>query len=331
MIRRRLSRTADGVPVGRIDERAAWRRLPVSRSLEQKETTGPTLEIVSICKAEQAGLLTNHGHCFVRLIDGQGGVRSVGFFPDESLGVEPDERPGLRMPGMYLSPDKYDRIDWNPRILRVPLSVERFDAIVAQIEAWQAQSLADGADFDLVDRNCVGFVVRVAALAGVSAQASMPPSDFLIEGLPKGGQRVVRWLRAAAGGWARAVGLNLVLAVLGGRRSLCRRRVVTGAGEVAEEVVEQDALRILPMFASWRAVLTLRPRFLHVRALRLWQEDALRRHPDGWADGWVRVEGGTSPAWAASQADHAQGQPPKRADADGADASGQRGQIGLAG
>jgi hypothetical protein len=323
MTRRRLSRTADGAPVGRVDERAAWRRLPVSRSLEPKETAEPTLEIVSICKAERAGLLANHGHCFVRLIDAQGGVRSVGFFPDESLGVEPDEHPGLRMPGMYLSPDKYDRIDWNPRRLRVALSVERFDAIVGQIEAWQARSLADGADFDLVDRNCVGFVVHVAALAGVSAQAAMPPSDFLIEALPEGVQRVVRWLRAAAGGWTRAVGLNLVLAVLGGRRSLRRRRVVTGAGEVAD----QDGLRITPMFASWRAVLTRRPRFLHVRALRLWQEDLLRLHPDGWAP----VEGGASPAWAASQADHAQGQPPKRADADGADASGQRGQIGLAG
>jgi hypothetical protein len=320
---RRRSQTADGAPVGRIDERAAWRRLPVSRALGEGEAAGPILEIVSICKTEQAGLLTNHGHCFVRLIDGQGGIRSVGFFPDESLGVEPDEHPGLRMPGMYLSPDKYDRIDWNPRRLRVALSVERFDAIVGQIEAWQARSLAEGVEFDLVDRNCVGFVVQVAALAGLSAQAAMPPSDFLIDALPKGVQRMVRWLRAASGGWARAVGLNLVLAVLGGRRSLRRRRVVFGAGEV----VEQDALRITPMFVSWRAVLTRRPRFLHVRALRLWQEDLLRRHPDGWAP----VEGGASPAWAAPQADHPQGQPPKRADANGADARRQRGQIGLAG
>jgi hypothetical protein len=273
-MRRRIKGEGGRKPPGPVDPRQSWTRLAPDRFVAA--TGAPRLEIVTISRTGQVGLVRDHGHAFVRLVDAQGGVRSVGFFPDESMAASPELLPGRRLPGMYLSPDKYDRIDWRPVVTPVALTQERFDALVATIEGWQARCRDKGVDFDLPSANCVGFVVDVARLAGVEAQAQIPPTDFLLPLSPAPLRKILTALRDAAPRRLRAAGTNLVFLLGGGLFALRRRWTPEQGDDGAEPLARlQGGLAIAPMFSSPLDALRRERPFLHVKALRAWQLSSL--------------------------------------------------------
>ncbi|MGN8112889.1 hypothetical protein [Labrys sp. 22185] len=263
-------RKADRLDLGKrgpIDERALWTELRPVRWLTEAERPGtPVLEIVSVCKAEVPGLVRDHGHAFIRLVDEEGGVRPIGFFPDESTGVEPDDFPGLRMPGMLLLPDKYDRIAWNPLITRIALSRPAFEGLCASIVGLQRGKGDGELGFDLLDQSCVGFVVRIARLARIRVEAEVLLTDF------------ADGAGAATGPtWRRHLGrllprplyrllFNLALSSHGGFCTVSRQWDKSG-----DEPVLRMIRGIQPVFTHWRDLWSRHVPFYHVRALREWQ------------------------------------------------------------
>jgi len=312
-----------GPQPGRIDPRSLWTRLEAGRSLPpdaHPPDTGPldapppghALDLVTCTRTGVPGLIADHGHAWIRLVQPDGRYCSVGFFPDESTGVEPEQRPGLRMPGMLLSPDKYDRVGWNERSVRIHLTVRQHRELVAWIVALQAGRLAGSLAFDLVDRSCVGFVVRAANRVGVAVAASVPPGRFLGEAVIDAVLRRPRREDPAEPGRRRLLGrlrqagYNLVLAALGGRATLPRQWLPDADGTPVLRTIDG----IAPLFASWRDVLEKPVPFYHVRPLRDWQARVL-------AAG-TRLEGLSSPA----PDQRRDAQPPHRADAHPAGAGG---------
>ena len=289
---------------GRIDQRSLWTTLVATHSLPPDACPpGHALDIMTCTKTGVPGLLADHGHAWIRLVEPGGRYCSVGFFPDDSTGVEPDERPGLRMPGMLLSPDKYDRVGWHERGVRIHLTGPAHAALIAWIEDLQEGRSSGSLAFDLVDRSCVGFVVRAAARVGVAVEAEMAPSRFLIDALLRGRsganrRGILRGLRQA--------GYNAVLAVLGGRAALSRQwRTGPQGGPVSGSVSG-----IEPLFAGWREVLHKPVPFYHVRPLRDWQGRI--------AAAGIRLEGLPGPA----PEQHCDAQPPDRPDPHAAGAGG---------
>lgn len=293
-----------GPTAGRIDPRALWAVLAQTHALPVDERPEAwALDLLTCTKTGRVGLLADHGHAWIRLVRPDGAYCSVGFFPDESTGVEPDERPGLRMPGMLLSPDKYDRVDWHDRSVRIHLDEAAYRNLVAWIEGLQAGRRSGALAFDLVDRSCVGFVVRAAAQVGVAVEAGLPPSRFLV-----GNAAGVVPARL------RQVGYNLVLAALGGRATLGRQWWRTGTGGPRMQTIDG----IAPMFASWGDVLNSPVPFYHVRALRDWQDRVLKAG--------TRLEGSAG----APTDQPGDAQPPHRADPDTAGAGGDLHQAQVA-
>lgn len=286
---------------GRIDPRSLWTSLAPTHALPSHalpagaRPPGHALDVLTCTRTGRPGLIADHGHAWIRLVEPDGRYASVGFFPDESTGVEPDQRPGLRMPGMLLSPDKYDRVGWNERGVRIRLSERGFADLVAWVEEMQAGRLSGSLAFDLVDRSCVGFVVRAAARVGVRVQAATAPSRFLVGDaaaiLPR------RW---------RQAGYNAVLAALGGRAVLARQW--RPGLDASAELQTVDGIE--PLFASWREVLHRPVPFYHVRPLRDWQA---RMAASG-----VRLEGLSG----AAPDQRGDAEPPERADAHPAGAGG---------
>lgn len=295
-----------GPTPGRIDPRSLWTRLSASHAVAPDDRpAGHALDILTATRTGTPGLLADHGHAWIRLVEPDGRYCSVGFFPDESTGIEPDERPGLRMPGMLLSPDKYDRVGWNERSTRIHLDETEWRGLVVWIERLQAERMAGSLAFDLVDRSCVGFVVRAAARVGVTVEASVPPSRFVADAV----LRRTRDAAAARGAPAlpravRQAVYNLVLAALGGRATVNRQWLVRPDG--GPELCRVHGLA--PLFGGWHDVLRRPVPFYHVRPLRDWQQRVL--------DSGVRLGGSAPPA--PEQACDAQ--PPHRADADAAGA-----------
>ncbi|GLS21480.1 hypothetical protein GCM10007874_44970 [Labrys miyagiensis] len=263
---------------GPVDARAQWTCLRPVRWLDESERpVAPVMEVVSICKANVPGLVTNHGHAFVRLIDCEGGVRPIGFFPDESTGIEPDDYPGLRMPGMLLLPDKYDRIAWNPLITRISLHREDFDRICGFVESLQNRRDEGSLSFDLLDRSCVGFVVRMARLAGVRVEAETWLTDFI------GGESAPSRLTPAS--LARRIVprslyrllFNLMLSAHGGFCTVSRQ----WQGETERYVLNQIT-GIRPVFSRLWEIWSRHVPFYHVRALREWQRAVELRGLDAY-------------------------------------------------
>ena len=265
-----------GGPPGKLDPRANWTSLAATRMLPQGEWPQThVLEIVSICKSLPASLVDNHGHAFIRLIDPEGGVRSIGFFPDESTGVEPDENPGLRMPGMLLAPDKYDRIDWNPLVTRFALDAAEFNSVCAALETMQAGRLAGSLAFDILDRSCVGFVVRMAAQAGIAVEAENRLSDFWFGDSAMGGA-VRMAFQTVFPKWLCKPFFNAGLALRGGLRSFQFQYWVVD-GQAGPQC--QTIAGLPPVFSGLGALWHTTVPFFHVRALRQWQ--ARQRRRDG--------------------------------------------------
>ncbi len=236
-------------------------------------------------KGNPRGFARDFGHAWLRLIDVDGSVCSVGFFPDESGGISPDRRPGLRMPGMLLHPDKYDGLRYPRRTTQILLSPERFDAVRAHLVDLQAGRPRGTLAFGLVDRSCVSFLTEVAAVAGVEIDGTYGLLRAACDQLPdRVRDLVVPRLRASTarrGGsgasrpfgrrlWRFACGtvFNTGLAMLGGRRVESIEWVTRPDRSVAARRV--DGLQ--PLFGRWRDVLGPAVPFFHVRALIDWQE-----------------------------------------------------------
>ncbi len=258
------------VTPGKIDVRSIWTRLHPTRSLDTNNYLSKhILEIVSVCKSQVPGLTINHGHAFIRLIDSDGGVRPVGFFPDESTEIEPEKFPGLRMPGMLLLPDKYDRIDWNPMVTSIAVEKDQFDLICSKIEKMQFLRNNGTLSFDLLDLSCVGFVVRVARMAGIDARAEVSLTDFLenwentllkrglcslFKVLPKPAYRLL---------------FNMGLIFQGGLCTFNQQWEIADTGQRRLNSING----IKPVFSSWRDIFSQHVPFYHVRALREWQHE----------------------------------------------------------
>lgn len=240
----------------RIERRADWTNLDAG-----EPGPGCALEILTCTKEDRpAGLVQGHGHAWIRLWRDFDHYVSIGFYPDESTGIDPEDMPGLRMPGMLLVPDKYDRIDWPRKSVRLPLTPARFRAVVAWIEGLQAGRDRGALAFDLVDRNCVGFTVRAARRCGVQVRADQPILGFLPLPVPD-------VLMAA-----RRLVYRLGLALFGGRATL--RRQWRGEKPNVQEITVTG---IPPIFADLRAVLRQPVPFYHVRALQDWQDAQTRQ------------------------------------------------------
>jgi hypothetical protein len=273
LCRQRMAERLGASQPGPIDDRAQWAELrPVRWLDEQDRPSTPVLEIVSICKTDIPGLVVNHGHAFVRLVDTEGGIRPIGFFPDESTAIEPDDFPGLRMPGMLLLPDKYDRISWNPITTRIALSHADFDRICTAIERLQKERSQGTLSFDLLDRSCVGFVVRVARLAHIHVEAEVLVTDFLGKGTSASRTEPRRILTLLIPQSVYRLAFNIALAVHGGFCTFSRQWE-RAAGDVSLKPV--DGIR--PVFSRWRDVWSNHVPFYHVRALREWQRKVERQ------------------------------------------------------
>ncbi|WP_326538952.1 hypothetical protein [Pseudorhodoferax sp.] len=250
----------------RIDRRSGWQRLQPERVLPPQERLPVhALELVSAYKGSGRGFWQGFGHAWIRLLSPDGAVRSVGYFPDESMNLAPERQPGLRMPGMLLHPDKYDGQGQDPLITRIALDAPRFDALVDWLERLQAGRQQGSLPFSLIDLNCVWLVVAAAERVGVRVEAQYS----VLEALQADGPAFLRPLWAVLGRCAtpRRWAFNLALSCLGGYRVANRQWVVDGQGRRRQWQI--DGLQ--PMFGSVGATLQARVPFLHVRALRLWQ------------------------------------------------------------
>lgn len=249
-------RAAHRFCAAKIDRRSSWTRLHPHRVLPGEQRPDQhVLEIVTGLKSERSGLLLGFGHAWVRLIDPDGGVRSVGLYPDESLGISPERRPALRFAGMLLHPDKYDRAALNELTTRLSVDTARFDAIVAHIETLQRDRNHGSLPFSLVESNCVSFVIDIARCARVHVEGEY---RLLGTSMPAG----IPGLRAV-----QRVAFNLGLYALGG--STVRRQQWVADEHGQRKLVEVDDLQ--PIFSSFSDVLTKAVAMHHIRSLRSWQ------------------------------------------------------------
>ena len=281
-----LNRQADhlaGDTAGRIFPHSLWSSLSPNFFLDEDARAAcHCIEIVSICRGDEPGIAQDHGHAWVRLIEPSGAVYSVGFYPDESTNVEPDEVPGLRMPGILLSPDKYEKHHekgWNCRTVRHSISQTCFNEAKEAIESMQLNRLEGSLAFDLCEYNCVQFVISIAAICGLTirAQTSLcrltddiyfsgklrSSCHFFLARFPKG----VSASMLGAANRVRSIVFNSSLAMLGGFSILPRQWSKSANGNVLQLQVHQ----LKPIFASYKHVFSKRVPFLHVRALRQWQ------------------------------------------------------------
>ncbi|SHM23576.1 hypothetical protein SAMN05444272_2110 [Roseibium suaedae] len=255
---------------GRIEQRSNWTSLQMeARPDIEPPGCGYALEILTGSKSEPLGLSSNHGHAWIRLWQEDGRYASLGFYPDESTGIDPERVPGLRYPGMLLSPDKYDRVGWPGQSTVIPLSRERFEALVAWIEHLQAGRQKGALVFDMVDRNCAGFVVEAAAQAGVKARADQPILAFL-----------PAWMHLPPGltGWIRPVRrlfYRLGLAVFGGFSTV---NWYWSRGE-GGDLIRCQVSGQKPLFETVRDLFSKKVPFNHVLALQQWQKRQAGTHP----------------------------------------------------
>ena len=270
-------------PTGKIDRRSGWKTLEPDRVLPRWEWPDrPTLEIVTGGKGNPRGFARNFGHAWLRLVDVDGSVCSVGFFPDESGAISPDLQPGLRMPGMLLHPDKYDGLRYPTRTTSIRLNADRFHAVRRHIEQLQADRANGALAFGLVDRSCVWFLADVAAVAGVQIDATYDLISAAADQLPASIQRRVATSRRKdvqdhrrqEGSLVRRLAtlvsgtvFNAGLAILGGRRVERTEWTRDPDGSVGARSIAE----LRPVFSGWRAVVGPAVPFYHVRALIEWQ------------------------------------------------------------
>ncbi len=151
---------------------AQWKQLCATRQLpEEERPLTAVLELVSGSKYANRGAFTGFGHTFIRLISKEGDVYSIGFYPDESTGIVPENTPALTMPGILLNPDKYDLINKHEVQTRFSLTEQQFHKVKQHLEQMQQQMKEGSLQFRLLDRNCVWFATHIAAQIGVEIDA----------------------------------------------------------------------------------------------------------------------------------------------------------------
>ncbi|MBD8890589.1 hypothetical protein [Roseibium litorale] len=247
---------------GRIEQRSNWTRLQMeARAGVRAPACGHALEILTCSKLEPPGLSTNHGHAWIRLWRDDGCYASVGFYPDESTGIDPERVPGLRYPGMLLSPDKYDRVGWPGQSTVVPLRSDQYEQLAAWVEGLQAGRRTGALVFDMVDRNCAGFVAEAAALVGVEVKSDQPILGFLPGWMHLPG-RLSSWLLPL-----RRLIYRLGLGFFGGFSTLDWYWVREEAGVRRQPVTGQT-----PLFQGVKDLLFKQVPFNHVRAIQDWQK-----------------------------------------------------------
>lgn len=273
----------------RIFSSSQWEQLMPSFVLDASERPdGYSLELLSICRGIEPGLTQDHGHAWVRLIKPTGEVYSVGFYPDESTRVEPDDVPGLRMPGMLLSPDKYEKHHqkgWNLRSVRYSISDKKFDEIKVEIERMQSERLNGSLAFDLCEFNCVNFVMRIAQMCNIDMRGQTSLSK-LADDLYLGSrlQRIRTQLSclfptcissflARSEGFIRSILFNSALGLFGGFSILSMQWNKSSSGQVSLSYISN----LSPVFASYKDVFSKKIPFYHVREFRQWQAETNRQ------------------------------------------------------
>jgi hypothetical protein len=258
-----------------IDKRAMWCQLAPHRVLPaESQFPYPVLQLVSGQKpgppgksTPRFGLVRGFGHAWLRLIDRDGGVISVGFYPDEAFGIHPERLPGLCMPGMLLHPDKYDRVASEQLATSIKLSDAQFLDLVTWLEAMQRQRWTGGLSFSLTHFNCVEFVAQAAAKAGVQvpghgplvalcAELSPPPLRVLF--------RALEWFSPTL----RRVVFNLALQYLGGSQ-VERRLAQPAQAKPADTLFASQLAPLLPQQCKLREIYLP---LWHTHWLRGWQK-----------------------------------------------------------
>lgn len=274
-------------PPGRLERKSGWQELSVSRVLPEGERpTGYALDVVTGGKGNPNGFARDFGHSWIRLVEPTGEVISVGFFPDESTGVDPERIPGRRMPGMLCHPDKYDGLRYPSVTSRIPISQEQHGDLIAHIESLQAGRTTGSLAFCILDHSCVGFCVDIAAHIGVDIDARYDLVEAGLARLPSRLRRKRRpdatdedWRSSSPAG--RLAGpvydrlFTLAVAISGGTRTLNEQWVADASGAPAR----QDIVGIEPVLSSWRAVTGPVPVFLHIRPLIRWQRRRAEQEP----------------------------------------------------
>jgi hypothetical protein len=259
----------------RIDKRSLWTHLEPQRVLPpDSRFPFPVLQVVSGQKpspsggaARRFGLIRGFGHAWLRLVDQEGGVISVGFYPDEVLNIAPEKQPGLCMPGMLLHPDKYDRVASAQLVTSIRLSDQRYRELLCWLEELQQRRWSEGLPFSLTHFNCVEFVAQAAALAGVA----LPAHGSLVALCAELGPQPLRPLCIALSKTSPAMRLktyNFSLRALGGRR--VERRLVQPPNEKMAYV--QRTARLEPLFSKDTPLDSHHWPLWHTHWLRKWQQ-----------------------------------------------------------
>ncbi|MGS2717686.1 hypothetical protein ACVBE9_05910 [Eionea flava] len=277
----------------RIFPNSQWECLTPSFILDKSERSNSyCLELLSICRGVEPGLTRDHGHAWVRLVEPTGEVYSVGFYPDESTRVEPDEVPGLRMPGMLLSPDKYEKHyqkGWNLRTVRHEITCDDFYKVKNTIENMQLNRLHGSLAFDLCEHNCVHFVMCIAKLCGINPRGATSLSRMADDLMLRGSvQRIRHRLSSIAPSVVtsflhtvdvsiRSVLFNTALGLLGGFSTLSMQWSKRCEGQPVLEHINH----LSPVFSSYRQVFSKKVPFYHVREFRQWQREVNQQVRDG--------------------------------------------------
>jgi hypothetical protein len=258
---------------------AQWEHLRATRQLpEEERPLTAVLELVSGSKNATRGAFTGFGHTFIRLISSQGEVYSVGFYPDESTGLIPENTPALTMPGMMLNPDKYDLINKHEVRTVIQLTKQQFIMVKQHLEDMQRRKQEGALQFRLLDRNCVWFALHIASQVGVDIDA-----DY--SHLTRGVQLIFKPFRPFllatnkliptliikpfTRGMLRLNQLitNSVYFLLGGRVTVCRQWIK----DENEQFKSLKISDLQPMFPTISAIWRRKIPCLHVKTFREWQ------------------------------------------------------------
>lgn len=258
MLNKNQAIVPDVTPSGTVLPASRWEKLRFEQQLEAHNSQYE-LQILTFCRRRQAGLNHDHGHAWIRLVKPNGSYSSLGFYPDESMGIEPEKQPGLRFPGVLLQPDKYDQIKKNILQTCIPLSERRFKELTQLIELKQQQAQTTGLNFDLVESNCVEFIESSCRSVGISVESRCRFLSFFC--CFSVSQYIVP---APLGAWF----FNLSLLFLGGLSHKPHRWIYHSKGKTALS----EQIDISPLFSSvHRALLGQAKLFYHVKSLQAWQ------------------------------------------------------------
>jgi hypothetical protein len=261
----------------KIDRRSLWSQLTPQWTLApESRFEYPVLQLVSAQKPGVAGnqpppfgMVNGFGHAWVRLIDPNGGVISIGFYPDEAFDIAPERQPGLCMPGMLLHPDKYDRIGVEQLVTTIKLSELQFVDLLKWVEALQQKRWTDGLPFSLTYFNCVEFVAQVASRVGIVVPAYGALMDLCSALGPRPLRPLCRLVTKTPRGVRRKI-FNQALCLLGGTKVECRLAQPKKNGDLQHAVT---MAKLYPLLKSKGISKESDRPLWHIYWLRQWQKN----------------------------------------------------------